>query len=365
MPVKTKLSSLERLSAEERADLAAVAERFAFRASEYYLRLINWDDPLDPIRRIVIPSRAELPGYRNSNPSCWDPAYETENYVVPGCQHKYPQTAVLLVSGACDSHCRFCFRKRLFRPGCQEASIDTSAGIAYIAAHPEITNVLLTGGDPLTLPAERLNQILTALGSIQSIRAIRIGTKTPAFNPFRILDDSGLISVLRRHSPASRRLYLMVHFDHPRELTSEARRAVCLLQQAGCVVTHQCPLLRGVNDDPLVLAALFNELTALGAAPYYLFHNRPVAGNADFAVPLAEGFRIAEAAKARLSGLARRFRYVLSHHTGKIEILAITDSQAYLKYHQARHPADEGRFLRVPLQPKAAWLDDLPEAGGA
>ncbi len=355
MQTRNAISQLDMLTPAEKAALAAVTDRYTFRVNEYYLGLINWADRNDPIRRIVIPSETELTEYGNL-----DPSREAENYVVPGCQHKYRQTALLLVSNRCDAYCRFCFRKRLFQPHPSETTLDISAGIAYITAHPEITNVLLTGGDPLVLSTRRLAEILGALRAIPHVRIIRLGTKTLAFHPFRILDDPHLLAVLSQHSRPDGRIHLMIHFDHPRELTTEARRAIEAVQQAGCTVVHQCPLLRGVNDCPEVLAELLGELAALGVSPYYLFQNRPVAGNAGFVVPLAEGYRIIESAKAGVSGLAKRVRYVMSHATGKVEVLAVSGDQIYLKYHQARNPADAGRLIQSLLPPGAAWLDDLP-----
>jgi lysine 2,3-aminomutase len=265
-----------------------------------------------------------------------------------------------LVANVCDAYCRFCFRKRLFTGNETETSLDVSAGIQYIAAHPEITNVLLTGGDPLVLSTRRLDQILTALRQIPHVRIIRIGTKSLAFNPQRVLQDATLPEVLARHSLPDRRIYIMAHFDHPRELTTQSIEAIKHLQQAGCTVVHQCPLLRGINDTPETLAQLLEGLAAIGVTPYYLFQNRPVLGNAGFVVPLAEGYRIAEAAKHRLSGLAKRFRYVMSHATGKVEILAVEGDQIFLKYHQARDARDEGRLIISYLSPEATWLDDLP-----
>lgn len=357
MHYRTDIRQIDQLTEAERLELLPVTGEYVFRVSDYYLSLIDWSDPDDPLRRIVIPTTAELKEYGRL-----DPSDEADNYVAKGCQHKYASTALLLVSDVCGAYCRFCFRKRLFRDDVadDQTSLDVSEGLAYIAAHPEINNVLLTGGDPLILSAGRLDRILTALRAIPHLKIIRLGSKMVAFDPERIADDAALLSVLAKHGRPEARIHVMAHFNHPRELTDQAVRCVAALQSAGAIVVNQTPLLRGVNDDPAVLGELLDRLSWAGVTPYYIFQNRPVAGNADFVVPLAEGFRIVEEAKARTSGLGKRVKYVMSHATGKIEILAVAGDQIYLKYHQAKRPEDFGAFMIRPLPESAGWFDDLP-----
>ena len=243
--------------------------------------------------------------------------------------------------------------------GNDEATNDVSAGIDYIAAHPEVTNVLLTGGDPLLMSTRRLTAIFEALRRIDHVRIIRIGSKMPAFDPWRILRDDELRGALRAHSTPERRIYLMAHFDHPRELTPEAMRGLEAWLEAGVVCVNQCPLIRGINDDPGVLAEMYSRLSYAGCPPYYLFQGRPTAGNAPYEVPIVTGWRIFQQALARGSGLARRAKYVMSHATGKVEILAVDGGRIYLRYHQAKDPADLGRFLSAPRDDDAGWLDEL------
>lgn len=350
----TKIAEVDELSPEERAGLESVTDEYVFRLSEYYYSLINWDDPDDPIRHIVIPEMAELDEYGRL-----DPSDEATNYVARGCQHKYRTTALLLVSEVCASYCRFCFRKRLFRNDVHETSLDVSEGLAYIAAHPEINNVLLTGGDPLMLAVRRLDEILTELRALPHVQIIRLGSKVPAFEPSRISDE--LLEMLSRHTGPAARVYVMGHFNHPRELTDEALAGLGRLQKAGVTVVNQTPLLRKVNADPVVLGELLDRLSWAGVTPYYVFQNRPVAGNSSFVVPLAEAYEIVEQAKARTSGLGKRIKFCMSHSSGKIEVLAVQDGKIYLKYHQARHPEDSGRFMVYDLPPGASWFDDLIE----
>lgn len=351
----TDIRHVKQIPEEERESLRAVTREYVFRVSDYYLSLIDWNDPMDPIRRIVIPTEAELQEYGRL-----DPSDEASNYVAKGCQHKYRTTALLLVTDVCGAYCRFCFRKRLFKDDVEsEVSLEISEGLAYVAAHPEINNVLLTGGDPLILSAHRLDRILGALRAIDHVKIIRLGSKMLAFEPTRISSDQRLLAVLAQHSHPDRRIYVMAHFNHPRELTSEAVAAADALRKAGVELVNQTPLLRGVNDDPQVLAELLDRLSWAGIIPYYVFQNRPVAGNADFVVPLREAYQIVETAKALTSGLGKRLRFVMSHATGKIEVLGVDGDRIILKYHQARAAADQGRLMICRLTPGAGWFDEL------
>lgn len=350
---------LQQLPDERRRRLEAIARRYRFRSNEYYQSLIDWDDPDDPIRRIVIPQEGELKDW-----GYLDASGESAYIRAPGLEHKYRHTAILLVNDVCGALCRFCFRKRLFMPENDEVTRDIAPALAYLRAHTEIDNVLITGGDPLLLATSRLRTILDQLLAIPHLRILRIGSKMAAFNPYRILDDPELLEVLGAAGHAERRIYFMAHFNHPRELTPPARDAIRRLQAVGLVVLNQTPLLRGVNDDPATLAELFSTLAALGVTPYYLFQCRPTAGNADFAVPLERGCQLFAEAQSRGSGLVRRLRYVMSHHSGKIEIVGLDAARIYLRYHRAPRRADEGRMLIFPRNPRAYWLDDYTATGG-
>ncbi|TLS52329.1 KamA family radical SAM protein [Paenibacillus antri] len=350
----TDIDKLEAIPEEERSRLKRITEKFVFRVNDYYLKLIDWNDPEDPIRKLVIPNEGELLEYGR-----WDASDEDTNYVVPGCQHKYRSTALLIVSEVCGAYCRYCFRKRLFRADVKEAMSDVEPGLAYIAAHPEINNVLLTGGDSLILATPKLKSILERLRAIPHVKIIRLGSKLPVFNPMRIYEDPELLETIRAHSTPERRIYVMAHINHPREITPEAKLGFEALHQAGAIVVNQTPVLRGINDDPAVLGELLDKLSWAGVTPYYFFVNRPVAGNSDFVLPLERVYRIVEEAKARTSGLGKRVRLSMSHTSGKIEILAIEGGKAYLKYHQSRDGA-YGKFLTLDCPSDAAWFDDLP-----
>jgi KamA family protein len=240
-----------------------------------------------------------------------------------------------------------------------ETAHDVSAGIRYIAEHPEITNVLLTGGDPLLMSTRRLRAILEPLRAIPHVQIIRIGSKMPAFDPWRMLGDPELQALFRSQSTARKRIYLMAHFDHPRELTDAAVEGLDCFIRNGVICVNQCPLIRGINDDPQVLSTLFRELSWIGCPPYYLFQCRPTAGNEPYVVPIVRGWEILREALRYGSGLARRARYVMSHATGKVEILGVGDQHIYARYHRAKDAANRGNFMIFKRDDQACWLDDL------
>jgi len=341
----TTIEQLEQLDDREKTELRKVTEKFAFRCSDYYLSLIDWNDPDDPIRRIIIPRLEELDEWGRL-----DPSDEKEYTVIPGLEHKYNSTVLFLVSNVCDGICRYCFRKRVFIKPQQEYLRNLSAALQYIREHPEITNVLLTGGDPLILKPSNLENIIRQLRELEHVQIIRIGTKVPAFNPNRIIEQPDLLQMISKYSTDQKRIYLMTHFIHPRELTDLSAKAVGLLQQAGAILANQCPLIRGVNDRPEVMAELLAKLSFIAL------------GNKTYTVPIEEGYQIIEQAKALVSGLAKRVRFVMSHSSGKIEIIGKTDKQIYFKYHRAANDADSGRFLAFKCNPDANWFDDYDEA---
>ncbi|MDP5276996.1 KamA family radical SAM protein [Chengkuizengella axinellae] len=349
----TDISKIEQIPPEDREKLKAITEKFVFRINEYYLKLIHWDDPNDPIRKLIIPDESEKEEY-----GIWDACDEASNYVVSGCQHKYTTTALLIVSEVCGAYCRYCFRKRLFRNDVKEAVSDVGPGLKYIRENAQISNVLLTGGDPFILATPKLRYIIEELRSIDHVKIIRIGSKIPVFNPMRIYEDEDLLQLIQENSTVDKRIYVMTHINHPREITEEAKWAFQTLHNSGAILVNQTPVLRGINDDAIVLGELLNKLSWAGVTPYYFFVNRPVAGNKGFVLTLKEVYELVEQAKALTSGLGKRVRLVMSHSSGKIEILGIENEKAYLKYHQSRDGHD-GRFMSLDCPDDAAWFDDL------
>ena len=281
------LSKLEQLSPSERAQLEPVAEQYVFRANDYYLKLIDWDDPDDPIRQLIIPRVEESNEWGRL-----DASNEEAVTVARGVQHKYTDTVLLLCNEVCGAYCRYCFRKRLFMDENDEATNDVSEGLKYIAEHPEVTNVLLTGGDPLLMSTRRLVEIFSALREIPHVKIIRMGSKMPAFDPFRVLNDEALHEAFRTYSTPEQRIYLMAHFDHPRELTAEAIQSIDTCIKNGVICVNQCPMIRGINDSAEVLSELYERLSFIGCPPYYLFQGRPTAGNEPYEVPMVRAWTI-------------------------------------------------------------------------
>ena len=352
----TRLDQIPQLSARECRDLSSVFKKYAFRTNDYYLSLINWDDPADPIRKIVIPNRREAEAWGRL-----DASNEKRYTRVPGLEHKYSSVALLLVNNVCGSYCRFCFRKRLFQDGNDEVQKDVSRAMDYIRRHREITDVLVTGGDPLLLSTRRLTEVISNLRKIDHVSVIRIGSKLPAFDPFRILNDSSLHRMFRRYSTPDRRIYLMCHFNHPRELTPQAGACIDAVRRCGVSTVNQTPILAGINDNPDTLSELFRKCSAYGVSPYYVFQCRPTAGNRTFAVPLEKSYRLFETAKMRGSGLAKRARLCLSHESGKIEVAALTSKHVIFKYHRSADPDLCGRVMIYRRNPAAYWFDDYED----
>lgn len=340
-------------SPDEFAELKKVEQQFPFHSNEYYLSLLNSVDARDPIRNIIIPDTREL-----TSQGSYDPSSEQSFTVQPGVQHKYPQTALLLVNRTCAGICRFCFRKRIFAGGRKEETCDISKATEYLSEHHEVNNVLLSGGDPLMLQPKRLDEILSKLREIAHIPIIRIGTKVPAYDPHRILDNPEFSEVIKKHSFPDKKIFVVTQFNHPVELTSEAKEAVSIVKDSNAEVINQTPVIRGVNDDPAVLASLFTKLTKIGNSPYYAFQCRPTVGNRHMSVPIEETLRIVEAARMQCNGLAKRVRYIMSHKTGKIEIVGKSHRHMVMKYHQVADIIDQDKMLFFRPNPEAYWLED-------
>ncbi len=354
----TTIDELEQympLSPDLRGKLQQVADIHPMSITRYYMSLIDKSDPSDPLMRMLVPSIDEL-----DIDGSYDTSGEKENTVLSGLQHKYSQTALVLSTNRCAAYCRFCFRKRLVGLPNEEIINMFMEAVEYIKKHEEITNVLITGGDPLILDTDVIIAFLNQLKDVKHLDFIRFGTRTPVVIPSRIYEDSDLLEFLYNYSNAHHQIYIVTHFNHPNEITPESLRACSSLRNNGIIMSNQTVLFRGVNDDPAVLADLMGGLLRMGVNPYYVFQCRPVSRvKKHFQVPLKEGYEIVEAAKARLNGHGKRFRYVMSHKTGKIEIVGVIGDDIYLKYHQAKNPENMGVFFKKRLTDDAGWLDDL------
>ncbi len=358
MPVKwiNSLDEVSGLTKEEKEKLKEVTKHFRFFANDYYLSLIDWNDPKDPIRRLIIPSLEELEAWGD-----FDPSGEAHYMPVPGVEHKYGTVALFLSSAACGGLCRYCFRKRIFYEGKGEKLVDLDKAIEYVKEHKEITNVLLSGGDPLMLSNDRIDEILTRLREIEHVKIIRFGTRIPVYNPYRILEDDELINILKKHNRPDSRIYFITHFMHVKELTDVAIKAIDKLLTTGIIMANQTPMIRGVTDNHEWLAALFEKLSHIGVPPYYVFQCRPTIGNKTYAVPIEEGYQIFERAKSLVSGLAKRARFAMSHKLGKVEIVGLTDEHVFFKFLRAHNRQNSSKFFIAKRNPNAYWLDDYEE----
>lgn len=209
------------------------------------------------------------------------------------------------------------------------------------------------------LKNEIIERFLEVLTNIDHLSFIRIGSRVPVTLPSR-LSDPKILAIFKKYSKSDRRLYVVTHFNHPREITPQSIRAVSNLIKSEVLLSNQTVLLRGVNDNPETLAALMNRLVSIGVTPYYVFQCRPVKRvKHHFQVPICEGVRIVEKAKANCNGHSKRFKYVMSHKTGKIEILGIMNGDIYFKYHEAKDRENLGMIFKRRVDERAGWLDDF------
>ncbi|MBN1669951.1 MAG: KamA family radical SAM protein [Kiritimatiellae bacterium] len=285
------LGPLLGVGARQLGRLSAAAARYPFRATPYYLSLVEWGNPRDPIRRQCVPSPPELDNRFGRK----DPFSEASHAPVPGLVRRYRDRALVMATTQCATYCRHCTRKNLLP--CVGAGPAWEPIARYVAQHPEIREVILSGGDPLLLPPRALDRILARLRRIPHVEVIRVGTRLPAVLPMRVTD--ALCRVLANHRP----LWVNTQFNHPREITPESAQACSRLVCSGVPVSNQAVLLRGVNDSLPVLRALCRGLQAISVRPYYLFQCDPVLGATHFAVPLRRGMAIAERLRTAVGGL--------------------------------------------------------------
>ncbi|MCS6799190.1 MAG: KamA family radical SAM protein [Myxococcota bacterium] len=294
------LEGLERafvLTAEERDGARrALAGGFPLSITPYYASLADPRDPSCPIRLQCVPRAAEsrqVPGDRV------DPLGEVAHEVAPRLVRRYPDRVLLLVTDRCSVYCRFCTRSRMVGRGGGTASVDVlEPALGWIAAHPEIRDVIVSGGDPGLLSDARITELLERLRRIEHVDTVRFATRVPVTLPQRV--TPGFAEALRVHPS----VWVMTHFNHPKELTDEARAAIGRLVDAGLPVMNQTVLLRGVNDDADVIEALCRGLVRARARPYYLLQADPVRGSAHLRTPLHRGIALITALQGRLSGIA-------------------------------------------------------------
>lgn len=271
-------------------------EVFTFRVTPYYLSLINAQDPQDPIRKIALPKMDE---FESGVQSFFDPLGERKNNPAARIIHRYPDRVLFLVTDFCSVYCRYCTRKHF--TGQEQVfpkEAEYQAALSYLKSHPGICEVILSGGDPLTLSNAQLDRVLSDLRSIEHIEIIRIGSRMPVVCPMRI--DLDLVKILQKHKP----VYLMTHFNHPRELTHEVVLALDRLADHGVPMFNQMVLLNGVNNHPAIVQALSRRLLFLRVKPYYMFQCDPSQGTDHLRTPIETGEAIMQELWGNLSGLA-------------------------------------------------------------
>lgn len=284
------------LTGEERRGFELSAPLFRFGVDPYYALLADPRDPACPIRRQIVPSPEEASyGYGELA----DPLGEERLEVVPNLVHRYPDRALLLATDRCPVYCRFCTRRRIVGRIERQATRHVLAeAFDYVRAHPAIREVIVSGGDALMLGDNQLEFIMGELRAIEHLDIIRIATRMPVTCPMRITDE--LVSIMKRHQP----VYVMTHFNHPREVTESAARACARFIDAGIVVHNQSVLLRGVNDSAEIIGELNRLLVFLRVTPYYLHQCDMAQGIEHFRTPLSVGVAIVDAMRGHVSGLA-------------------------------------------------------------
>ena len=294
------------LPAQRRALARAETWRMPLLLTPYAAALLASLPAEHPYRRTLLPDLREA---RVAAGDTRDPLGELPHLVAPGLVHAYPTKALLLATADCASFCRYCTRART---ACEPPATDFGPAFAYLRAHPEIDDVLVSGGDPLTLPDAVLKRLLDGLAAIPSVTFLRIGTKVPAMLPQRV--TPALVRLLRRYRP----IWLSLHFSHPAELTGRAAAALRRLSDSGLPLMNQCVLLRGVNDDADVLRELFARLIRLNVKPYYLHHADQAAGTGHFRTPMVRGRALLRQIAPRLTGYAVP-RYMIDPYPGGLQ----------------------------------------------
>jgi lysine 2,3-aminomutase len=285
------------LTPQERAGVQrALSGGFPLAITPYYLSLCDREDASCPVRLQCVPQIAEG---EVRDGDLRDPLGEEEHQVAPHLIQRYPDRALLLVTDRCGVYCRFCTRSRMVGAGGGARSgPQLAAAYAYLRAHPEVCDVIVSGGDPLVMSDARIGAVLSELARIESVSYVRVASRTPVTLPQRITDS--LCRALRAHPS----VWLMTHFNHPKELSDAARAACRKLVDHGIPVMNQSVLLRGVNDDADTLEALFRGLVRCRVRPYYLLQTDPVVGTSHLRTPLDLGIKLMEALQGRVSGIA-------------------------------------------------------------
>ncbi|MFH1091141.1 MAG: KamA family radical SAM protein [Pseudomonadota bacterium] len=294
----SQLTGFIRLSPEEEAAFKVAGRKLPLSITPYFMSLVHPNDPAHPLRRCVVPTMAESlvsPGEAE------DPLGEDHDSPVPGLVHRYPDRVLLLATGFCSTYCRYCTRSRMVagrRDDCRYDRRRLQKALDYIKNSPMVRDVLISGGDPLLLPDDKLEWLIRRLRRIKHVELIRIGTKAPVVLPMRV--TSALVQMLQRYHP----LFMSIHFTHPAELTLEVKQACGRLADAGIPLGSQTVLLKGINDDAAVLKELYHGLLMIRVRPYYLYQCDPITGSAHFRTPVSKGLEMIQGLRGHTTGYA-------------------------------------------------------------
>lgn len=345
--LRHQIKSLEELEQwiqvtdDERRAIEATKGFFRWRITPYYASLMDPDDPACPIRRQVVPSMQEMED--DIDILALDPLEELAHSPVKNVIHNYNDRVAFCVSSVCAVYCRYCLRKRMVGDGENMMNKEElQTGIDYIAEHEEIRDVLLTGGDPLTLSDANLEWIISRLRAIPHVEIIRLGSRFPVLNPFRITDE--LCRIISDYHP----VWFNTHFNHVKELTQEAAEAADKLLRAGAPVGNQTVLLKGINDDAETLKTLFNGLVKMRIRPYYLYQAQLLGGTRHFRTTIEKGMEIMNQLRGRTSGFAIP-SYVLDTPYGKVPLTP----NGFLKR--------DGDFVEVKAYGGQVWREFNPD----
>ncbi|XVS67672.1 arginine 2,3-aminomutase [Actinosynnema sp. CA-299493] len=347
-----KLREWVKVSPEEEEAIAGTAGKYRWSVTPYYASLMDPDDPDCPIRLQAVPAHGELLEFPDADVDpVGDMFYRKTNRIV----HKYPDRVIMLITESCPVYCRHCTRK--FHTTDVEGTYfrdneggDFEEDFRYLREHPEIRDVLLTGGDPLSYRDEKLETIISGLRAIPSVEIIRIGSRFPVLLPQRITDE--FCEMLSRYHP----VWLNTHFNHPREITPESAAAVDRLLRHGVPVGNQTVLLKGINDDVDTMRKLMTELLRIRARPYYLYHCDNVTGVSHFMTSIEKGWEIMEALQGHMTGFGVP-QYVLTTRIGKIPVSQpyheVVEDGLALRNYRGQTMTVTGEHYRVTKPPSA------------
>lgn len=265
----------------------------------FYSKLIDWNDRNDPLRKMVEfdPREEKIQKYEMT-----DPIGDKPKTVAPGLIHRYPDRVLLNLTNACAVHCRFCFRKNLLGGSARIGPTEIADIIAYLKSHKEIWEVIFSGGDPFMIPNKFLSEVLKKLNKVEHIHAIRFHTRIPVVSP-GILAKNKAIPLLKKSLSRAKKLIIVIHINHPREITKEFQKITHKFQKIGALVLSQTVLLKDVNDSAETLSKLFRGLVESGVKPYYLHHLDPAKGTHHFRISIKQGKKIFKELRSKLSGI--------------------------------------------------------------